>query len=235
MKIHQRRKHRGAMLVEFLIGAAVLGLVINYFLDLQRQNDVQVKAKADAEAQSMFIQVASQYFLNNRSAFDTAMDTGTGANQYCMLGVNADGTGGTQANSTTLHTCAFDANLLVAKGLWPSGLSTSTKNGRFTMILRRVYDSTPAATGGHEAFFVLASTTGSLSAVTMTRETSTALAAGKASLGTVGGYVPVGNMGGCAAIRTTSTYQACGEGWQVNLANFISSAQLTTFGNALPN
>ncbi|WP_186510826.1 type II secretion system protein [Caenimonas sedimenti] len=235
MRKAQRRLQRGALLVELVIGAAVLGLVIAYVLDMQRQNDVQLKAKSDAEAQSMFIQVASQYFLNNRTAYDAAMDTGVSANQYCMLGVNADGTGGTQANSTTLHTCAFDATLLVAKGLWPEGLSTETKDGRFTVILRRIYDATPAATGGHEAFFVLASPSGALTSASMNRDTSTALAAGKASLGTVGGYVPVGNMGGCSAVRSTSTYQACGEGWQVNLSNFISPTELTTFGNALPN
>lgn len=115
------------------------------------------------------------------------METGTGADQYCLVGVNPDGTGGTQKNNTTLKTCAFDATLLVAKGQWPAGAGpTETRNGRFTVILRRSYDSTPAPTGGHEALFVLASPSGTLSAAAMTKETSTALAAGKTTLGSVG-------------------------------------------------
>ena len=230
-----RKAQRGAMLVEYIIGAALLGVILVFVLDLQNRNDLEMRAKSEAEGQAQFIQIASQYFLNNRAAYDTAMDTGTGADQYCLVGVSPDGTGGTQKNNTTLKTCAFDATLLIAKGQWPEGLATETRNGRFTVILRRSYDSTPSPTGGHEAFFVLASPSGTLTATTMTKETSTALAVGKTTLGSVGGYVPIGAVGACSTSRASTTYQACGDQWQVDMANFINSSELTTFGAALPN
>ncbi len=65
----------------------------------------------------------------------------------------------------------------------------------------------------------------------MTDETQ----AGMAAMGGMGGFVPVGTMGACTTARSTTTYEACGNGWKVNLANFVDASELTAFANALPN
>ena len=61
------------------------------------------------------------------------------------------------------------------------------------------------------------------------------LASSMTTLGGNGGIVPVGDMEACAAIRGSATYQVCGNGWKVNLADFVDATQVTTFSNALPN
>ena len=54
-------------------------------------------------------------------------------------------------------------------------------------------------------------------------------------LGGNGGTVPDTDREVCVAKRAAATYQACGDGWKANLADFISAAELTLFANRLPN
>ena len=61
------------------------------------------------------------------------------------------------------------------------------------------------------------------------------LAASQTTLGGTGGLIPVGVLGDCVASRTSATFQVCGNGWKVNLSDFIDNAELTTFANSLPN
>jgi len=56
-------------------------------------------------------------------------------------------------------------------------------------------------------------------------------------MGGNGGVIPDKDRTTCKAVRSTSTYEACGTqgGWKVDLSKFISAVQLTTFSNNLPN
>ena len=51
-----RNAQRRAALIEYVIGAALLGVVLVFVLDLQNRNDLELRAKTEAEGQAQFIQ-----------------------------------------------------------------------------------------------------------------------------------------------------------------------------------
>lgn len=46
-----RNAQRGAALIEYVIGAALLGVVLVFVLDLQNRNDLRMRVKTEAEGQ----------------------------------------------------------------------------------------------------------------------------------------------------------------------------------------
>ncbi len=234
----RRQGQSGYFLLEIIIGLGVAGLVLAYTFGVLATGQDQADGRTDADSLASFSQLSSQYFLSNRTAIELAMTDGTAAATYCKINVAADGTGGTTTSSTTKHTCAFDTTQLRAKGLWPASLSPDTANGnRPVAIFRQIYDTAtpPVATGGVDVLIVQASKTGTLTAAHTDPHTTQTLLAAQSTLGGVGGMVPVGDLGPCSAKRSTATYQVCGNGWKVNLTDFVDSSALTTFSTALPN
>lgn len=232
-----RRRQRGMSIFEISLGTALMGLVIAYAMTINTRAGDQDAGRRDADSLSSFANMAAEYYTANRTAIDAAMRAGTLASTYCRLDVAADGTGGTTAYSSTLKTCAIDPTLLRARNLWPAGMSVEARGGRYVAIFRTIYDTqaTPQPTGGVEVLIALAQTSGTLSPVTLNNRLTDEVQAGMTALGGVGGYVPIGTMGACKALRSSAAYEACGNGWKVNLANFVDAAQLTVFANALPN
>lgn len=220
-----------------MLGLIVMGLVLVMALKMTTTGEDQSAGRTNAEGISSFSQLASQYFLANRTAINSAMTDGTEKSEYCVINLNADGTGGTVAQSTSKHTCAFDATLLRAKGVWPTGMSTDVVGGRYVAIARQIYDNAtlPVATGGVDLLIVLASPTGTLTPVKTDARKTTELISSMTTLGGTGGIVPVGAMGACKTNRSLSIYEICGNGWKVNLSDFINPTEVTTFGAALPN
>lgn len=235
---HVMKSARGFSILEIMVAIALLGSVLAFAMQTTRRGESQATGRSNADALSSFQQIAAQYFISNRTALEAAMDAGTEAGTKCLLNVNADGTGGTQANSTTKKTCAFDATLLRKMNLWPVGVSVDAPGGgRYVAILRRIYDTAapPVATGAVDMLVVVARPDGALTAVGPDAQRTEELASSMTTMGGNGGIVPVGNMGACAAVRGSATYQVCGNGWKVNLADFVDATQVTTFSNALPN
>lgn len=234
---HHAPLRRGFVLLELIVAIGILALVLSLGSAVEARGERQSSGRANADGQSSFQNLAAQYFLENRTAFESAMKDGTGADTLCLINVPSSGVGGTQANSTTLKTCAFDTTFLKAKNLWPTNLSTDEVDGRWVIILRLVYDSqTPAQpTGGVEAFVPLMRTDGTLSAVGVDAQKMDEALSAMRSLGGTGGVIPVGDAGMCANQRSSATYEACGNGWKVKLSDFIDSSQLAVFSNALPN
>lgn len=230
-----KRVQRGFSIMEAMLSMALLAAVLAYALQLSQAGEDQAVGRNNADALSSFSQLAGQYFLANRAAMEAAMKDGTDAAKYCKIDVAADGTGGTVANSVSKHTCALDATMLRAQGLWPQAMSTSTMGGRYVGIFRLVHDSGGEPTGVVDAIFVLASLDGTLQPATQDARRLEEMATGQNSLGGIGGVVPVGRVGDCVTSRVSSTFQVCGNGWKLNLADFIDPAQMTTFANALPN
>lgn len=231
------RRQSGLSIFETMVGLIMFAVVLQFAIKLQREGDDQEDGRQRAELMASFMQMAVQHVSSNRTAYESATKDGTGASTYCRVNVNSDGTGGSTVNDTTLHTCAFDPTLLRAQGVWPSGLSVdSDSGGRYVAIFRQIY-SGGTATGALEGIVVHSPQSGSLTAVTTAdmKELTTKLYAGVAALGGSGGFIPIGDFVTCKAVRSTATYQACGNGWTVDLSLFISSTQLTTFANALPN
>jgi type II secretory pathway pseudopilin PulG len=235
LPVHKKKRlQKGLSILEVTIGMALLGLVLTYSLTLNQRSVEQTAGRNAADSASNFQQLAAQYYALNRTAMDTAMTDGTDAATYCRVNVNADGTGGATANSTTLRTCAFDTTQLRARGVWPRGASVDTLGGRYTAIVRRIYNGT-TPTGASDMLIVLAQPSGTLTPVVKESRIMGELSASMDAMGGTGGMVPVGEAGACRTVRASSTLQACGHGWQVNLSDFLSPAQLTTFSNALPN
>jgi hypothetical protein len=190
-----------------------------------------------ADAKSTFIALASQFFQSNRSAFEAAMMDGTGASSWCLVGVNPDGTGGTLTVDTALHTCTIDTYFLRAKNLWPSGMNLDEADGRYAAVFKLEYDTQtpPQPTGGDFMFTPLIQPGGTLPPAGKDPDAFKEALAAMRTLGGTGGVLPVGDLGGCANVRATNTYQACGSGWIINLSDYISAPQLAVFANALPN
>ncbi|MGE3342289.1 MAG: hypothetical protein AB7L71_02545 [Vicinamibacterales bacterium] len=226
---------RGIGMLDALFGIVFLGIVLGFALSMMQNNQQESEGRAEADVLSSFIQLSTQYVSSNRTAMESAMD-GTGASTYCLIGVAADGTGGTTVSDTTLRTCGFDASFLRKQGLWPTGMPVDFEDGRYVAVWRKVYNGS-TATGAIEAVIVHASTSGALTAVSPGDQAArnTKLASGMEAMGGTGGYVPIGDMVACKTERSSSTFEVCGNSWKVNLANFISPAQLATFANALPN
>lgn len=227
-----KNKQKGFGLVEIILGLVIAGALLGYALRMSTRAESQSIGRARADVQASFQQLASQFFYNNRSDIEAAMaGDAAKAALYCLIDVAADGTGGTNTMNATKRTCAFDSTLLRAKKLWPPGQNINLNEaGRYVAIARQVMstDSTPVPTGADEMFVVVAQlasdgkvlTTGS---ATFTGDPAKAMAEAKGgmdALGGSGGYIPPGkDIGPCKYNATTK--QACGNGWVVNLSDFL--------------
>ena len=232
--VPRREYQSGFGLIEIMIGIVILGSVLAWAFRVEQRGEDQGQGRTKAEGLASFQHVAIQYFGANRSSIEKAMSDGTDAALWCKLDVAADGTGGTVANSTTLHTCAFDTTWLKFKNLLPANMQVNANGGRYAAIVRQIY-SGASPTGADDMLVVLYQPGGSLTAVAADPRRSDELMSGMETMGGTGGLVPVGNMAFCTTKRSSATYQVCGNGWTANLADFVSPAQVTTFGLALPN
>ena len=162
------------------------------------------------------------------------------------------GTNGTLSWSGTKKTCSFDATLLQAKNQWPDltiNFQDPDTGGqwRYVAIFRRIMTAGPdtlmgtaddVPTNAADMLTMRMDIDGDLGEVLTTRAWSDDKTrqersqAGRDALGSVGGVMPVGNVGWCTTNRTTT--QICGNGWTVDLADFLDTAQLTTVRNKLP-
>lgn len=228
------KKSKGFALVELLLASIVFGVIITMVVGMQaeQQRDVgamQVASKAEGVAAA-----ARAYYEANSTAMLAAMADGTGASSHCMVKANPmDGTGGTVTNDVALHTCALDVAWLQWKKALPMGFDAKSGRGsRWVAVFKSIYSGT-TQTGDVEMLLVMARDGATFDAPLAGAQ----LSKGANTSGSGGGYIPASDMSVCTAKRATTTYQACGAGgaWKVDLSNFISGAQLTTFGAALPN
>ncbi len=226
----------GIALADLLLAVAVTGLIVAGSMPLLSRHSDELAARALADDLKAFKVVAEEHFKSNRAVYEAAMTDGTGAAGLCRIGVNpVDGSGGTVANSTALHTCAIDGKMLRFLKVLPATLRTRNAYGEsWVAVYRMVYNgSTP--TGAVEAIFASASTDGTGTAVPANARRYQAARTAAGYLGGVGGTVPDTDREVCVAKRATATYQACGDGWKANLADFVSPAELMVFANRLPD
>lgn len=247
-----RKKAAGGFaLLEIIIGTGIMGAAMATTAIMMHEQQIKDDARGQAEGLATFQQVAAQYFITYRGPMTTAMTDGTDANKHCVIGATGLNTttgaltGGTVANSTTLHTCAFDALALNQKGLWPLAVPSATKD-RPVAIFKRVYKPGPdntmgtgddVATDQAEMLVMTMSASGSLTPpASWSRDRDAGIHARELAktMGSTGGYMPVGDVGICRATKNGET-EVCGHGWKLNLGDFIDSAQLSTVKNSLPN
>ena len=225
------RKQAGFTVIETMIAIGLALGALAAVMALQTRGDDQTQGHVKAEEIVSFQTLASQYFVANRADIEAAMGGDAAkAAIHCLVNVAADGSGGTVATNSTKRTCAFDATLLRAKGLWPAASSIDLYGGRHVAIIRKdmTSDAVPVPTGGDEMLIVFAAVsggnvlmTGSVPFNGDTKRAAAELKAGRDALGATGGYVPAGaDYGTCQYNGTTK--QACGKTWAVNLSDFIN-------------
>ena len=226
----------GFALADLLLAVAAMGLILAAAMPLLARQGDELAARAIADDLRVFRMGAEEHFKSNRAAYEAAMADGTGAGQLCRLGVNpVDGSGGVQANSTMLHTCAIDGTLLSFLGALPPDLRPRNAYGESWVAIHRLVDTGGTASAGIETLFVSAAVTSGGGSVATDPQRWQIARSAAAHLERGGGAVPDADRATCVARRSVATYQVCGDGWKADLTMFISTVQLQQFGNRLPN
>jgi type II secretory pathway pseudopilin PulG len=227
-------KQAGFGMAELMVATAIAGSVIAFAIALTSRAKSDQVAHVVADDFTSFQNAAAQYFSANRTAMTAAMTGGTNASNFCQVNVASSGAG-TLVNSVTLHTCAMDASQLkYANALPPGVASTNAYGQKWVAIFRAIYDSAGTTpTGSVDMLTVAVDDNAPTSGVDKRRWDQVTEAA--ATAGGNMGVIPDGNRGSCKAERSTNTFKACGNGWSVDLSQFINATQLATFANALPN
>ena len=220
-----------------LLATVLIGLLSAMAIPMLVRSLDDRAAKATADDYSIFNSAVSAHFLANRAAYVAAMTDGTGADTLCKVGVNpATGAGGLQANNPALHTCAIDGSMLKYLQALPTMVRDANRYGeQWVAIFKLSYTTVApiAPTGGVEMLVVSAAvTTGGDSVPPDARRYSEANTAAGFTGGN-GGVIPDADRSTCVVNKTASIYQACGNGWKVNLSDFISPAQLGAFSNRI--
>lgn len=232
------KRQRGIALAEL---ALAVGLTAIIYLSvaplLIKSQDVNV-AKGVANDYTAFRAAAAAHFQSNRSAYDAAMSAGTDADKLCKVGVNADGSGGTVVNSTTMHRCAIDVSMLRYLQALPSNVATRNRYGEtWVAIFKQVYDNaaTPAPTGAVEMFVVSARVDGTAPLVPSDPRAYDEATTAAGFVSGQGGVVPDADRSTCIASRAAGKFEACGPGWKANLADFLEPSEVTSFASRLSN
>jgi type II secretory pathway pseudopilin PulG len=164
----------------------------------------------------------------------------------------AAGANGTLAWSSTKKTCSFDASLLQANSQWQGKVSfIDTVMGgqwRYVAIFKIVMTAGPDTVLGtaddipsenvemlvvkmDENMSLGTSVTAndwSLDKSRIARSLTT-----RDTLSESGGVMPIGSVGWCTTNKTTT--QICGNNWNIDLSNWIDSAQLAIIRQKLPS
>ena len=229
------KRQSGSLLVELMIVVTIIGSILAWNMKLGSSSDNQTAGMNQGDQQSSFQDLAGQFFLNNRTNIEAAMaGDPTQAAIYCLINVAPDGTGGTVTMNATKHTCTFDTTLLRAMGSaagWPPAADVNTPSRtRFVAVARQIMstDPVPVPTGADDMFIAQAQLTNTGDVMTsgtasFTGDALRAVQEAKAAmdvLGAAGGYIPPGKDTGKCQYNAT-VQQACGNGWVVNLSDFL--------------
>lgn len=223
-----KKTQRGAMMAELMLAMLVVVSISAYMMREQMETVRTVEATNVASGMESVRAAASEYILANYGAILAAAGDGTGASTVCVVNANpTTGAGGTAANNTAKHTCAFDVDWLKYKGhLSASFKSTNSAGAKWAVIARRVYDgATP--TDKLEVLIVPAS---SLNGVAVSPVPSTNVKIDsfeKAAVlaGTTAGVVPdkVGHPCGWHASDNAQRYVCGVQGaWKAKLSDFVN-------------
>ena len=230
--LHQRgviqtATERGWSLLEMIVGLGLLAVVLAGGLSLQKRLADRQLGQQQADAVSNFTQLAVQYFLAHRLAMEARMaGLVSDAPNPCLINVSLPSGVGQAAFDSVKHTCAIDASLLLALGLWPSGVPIDDGAQRLVAIFRQVYWA-GQATGADEVLVLSAALQNGLvlgqGEVAFKGQDSSFLEQTQASLsllGGAGGFVPPGHDFGSCQFNSVIK-QVCGKAWAVTLSDFL--------------
>lgn len=221
------RAQNGAMLAEVMLGMMILVAITAYMTREQIVMVRTVDASNVASGMKTVQAAAKSYIEINYNAILAAAHDGTGANTLCVVNASpTTGTGGSAANNTTKHTCAFDVNWLKYKGfLNASFKNTTSNNSKWAVVVRRVYDGgTP--TSNMDMLVVPASSLNGVSVGSTTKAIKIGSYEKAATLaGTAAGIIPdaVGHPCGWHATDNAQRYVCGVQGaWKAKLSDFLN-------------
>lgn len=221
------RTQWGGGLLELLLSLAVLSTVSLSVINMSQKAQSKERGRSVADALQSFTQVAAQYFIANRLAIETILSGELKeAPQFCAINVTNNIPSGVPSANALKRTCAIDTSFLRARGLWPESMPLDVGRSRWAAVFRQL-PATDAGRVSEELFVFLAAldqglikTQGDTVYTESLSEFVDQTQASLASLGAMGGFIPPGkDYGACqynARLR-----QACGQGWRVNLEDFL--------------
>jgi len=216
MQSVMRRQH-GLGMVEVLLAIGIAVMMLTGISRLMSDARREMGAQSAAEGLRAFQTAAQAYYEGHREALLGATEDGTDASTYCVAA-------GLAAFDTGKHTCAFDVAQLKARLLLPENARETNEYGdRLVAILRQIYaDGQPT---GHAEILIVAAD-GVSDGSPGRHEKNLAVVA---NLGHSGGLVPDRDLGVCNAHEL----QVCGNGWKVQLDNFLGAEQIEQFKGQL--
>lgn len=159
------RRHRGFLMMEIIVGMALMGMALLIFTQLQSRHQNTEAGRVEGETMLSAQAVFAQYFMANRTEMLDAMAAVDADNanvqRHCLVRVGsvnnpaaAPGNGtiawnGGPAINDGLKTCAIDLSLLQARNMWPRGFNVthmSPETGgawRHAAIFRRARGAGP--------------------------------------------------------------------------------------------
>jgi len=231
----QPDKQRGVTLLEALLATAIAALMLGALIQLLSDAQSELRAKNAADQLQNFQRVAAHYFQSNRSQVMQAMenDNTKQAGDYCRVNVKLDGTGGQAAFDTKHHTCMIDTSFLQAKRLLPERGANKTVHGeKLVAIFKRRYDDDKDILTQDVEMLVLTVLDDKAHYVPNKSRfmESTSIAN---YMGATGGVLPDRDRGKCKVDKGKNVFEICGNGWKLDLGDFVSSSQLGAFKGLL--
>jgi len=218
-----KRPEQGFGMIEVLLAIGIALMMLTGISKLMSDARREMGAQSAAETLRAFQTAAQSYYEAHREAILKVTEDGTEASTYCQVQVGG-GSSGVAAFDTGKHTCAFDASLLKARLLLPANARETNDSGeRLVAILRQIY-AEGEPTGHAEILIVAADASPDHSPGRHEKNLAVV-----ANLGHSGGLVPDRDRGICNAHEL----QVCGNGWQIQLDNFLGAEQIERFKGQL--
>jgi len=224
-------KQRGVTLLEALLATAIAALMMGALVQLLSESQTELRAKNVADQIQNFQRVAAHYFQSNRSQVMQAMenDNNREAGQYCRVNVDRDGKGGQAAFDTKRHTCMIDASFLQARRMLPERGAHKTVHGeKLVAIFKRRYDEDKDLLTQDVEMLVLTVLDDKAEHVRNKNRfiESTSIAN---YMGATGGVLADRDRGKCKSDKSKGVFEVCGNGWKLDLGDFVDSKQLGAF------
>jgi len=213
---------RGISLVEVLLAIAVATAMLAGAFKLMVDNQRELRAQRVAEHLQTVQQAAAEYFLLHRGEMLDAMADGEPTPRHCRIAIDENGEGGSATHNGQLHTCTLDTSVLRHAGLLPAQFSPNNAYGeQWLAIFRRIYYNNEAT--GHADMLLVAVQEDPLPYGTRYQDSLAVMN----RLGGSGGLIPDGVRGPCVFDPAAERFDACGNGWRVNLRDFLDDNALS--------
>jgi len=230
-ELNTAEKQRGVTLLEALLATAIAALMMGALVQLLSESQTELRAKNVADQIRDFQRVAAHYFQSNKSQVMQAMenDNNREAGQYCRVNVKRDGTGGQAAFDTKRHTCMIDASFLQARRMLPERGAHKTVHGeKLVAIFKRRYDDDNDLLTQDVEMLVLTVLDDNAEYV---RNKGRFMESSSIAnyMGATGGVLADRDRGKCKSDKGKGVFEVCGNGWKLDLGDFVDSRQLGAF------